>query len=129
MEQEFTKKKIRRADVIFLIIFFAVIITIVSVIFIRTRPSNIPVDLPNETWKQYASPEEAGFSREILDNAKSYYDKIGASSLMVIYNNAVLINWGDTGKHYDSSSIREAYINALYGINTDNGNINLNKTL
>jgi CubicO group peptidase (beta-lactamase class C family) len=84
---------------------------------------------PGESWLQYASPEEAGFSSERLEKAKEYFEKMDSSAVMVIYDGAVLVSWGDVDRRYMCHSIRKSYLSALYGIYVDKGKIDLNKTL
>ena len=48
---------------------------------------------------------------------------------MIVYNGAVLAAWGDVGRRYMAHSIRESFLNALYGMYHDAGVIDLNKTL
>lgn len=84
---------------------------------------------PDETWFQYASPEEAGYSAQQLEKAHDYFHQIDIESLLVIYDGAILVAWGDVTRRLICHSIRKSYMNALYGIHVNNGNIHLKQTL
>ena len=84
---------------------------------------------PKETWQQYKTPEEAGFSHQKLQLAKERYEKSGAAAFMVIYKGKVLISWGDVKRRFVCHSMRKSFISALYGIQVDRGTIDLGKTL
>lgn len=84
---------------------------------------------PEGTWLQYASPEEAGYSSQQLEKAQDYYNQIGIASLLVVHNGAILLAEGDVTRRLVCHSVRKSYMNALYGIHVNNGNINLNQTL
>ncbi len=84
---------------------------------------------PDAAWQQYAAPEEAGWSSARLAKARKFADNIGSSEVMVIDNGAVVAAWGDVARRYRCHSIRKSVLSALYGIQVENGDINLNKTL
>ncbi|MBN1845685.1 MAG: serine hydrolase, partial [Sedimentisphaerales bacterium] len=84
---------------------------------------------PGSTWLQYATPEEAGFSAEKLEQARRYADEIGSEAVMVIYRGAVLAHWGPVETRFMCHSVRKSFLSALYGIQVDQGTINLDETL
>jgi CubicO group peptidase (beta-lactamase class C family) len=84
---------------------------------------------PRETWQQYKTPEEAGFSSAKLAEAKKLYDTLGAAGYMVVYDGKVLVSWGDVKRRYWLHSARKSLLSALYGIHTAEGTLDLNKTL
>ena len=47
------------------------------------------------SWQMYASAEEAGWSSRKLEEAKTNYDSIDSAAVMVIYDGAVVVSWGD----------------------------------
>ncbi|MFC4735759.1 serine hydrolase domain-containing protein [Bacillus daqingensis] len=81
------------------------------------------------TWEYHDSVEEAGFSREALDQARIYYDSINSTSLMVISEGKVLLSWGDVTKNTNAHSVRKSFLSALFGIEIDRGNAALTDTL
>jgi len=84
---------------------------------------------PGETWFQYASPEEAGYSSSQLLQAHDYFNQIDSASLVVVHDGAILAAWGDVTRRFTNHSIRKSYLSALYGIHVNHGNINLQQTL
>ncbi len=85
--------------------------------------------VPGEYWRRYVTAEEAGFSSEILEEAKAYFDSYDAAALMVIYNGAVLVNWGETARRFRCHSSRKSFMSAMYGVYIDNGTIDSTLTL
>ena len=88
-----------------------------------------PNRYPGRTWLRYLIPEEAGWSSSMLEVVKDYYDMLDSAAVMVIYDGAVLINWGDIRQKFMCHSVRKSYLSALYGIHVQEGNIDLNKTM
>ena len=52
---------------------------------------------PDERWQQYAAPEHAGWSSEKLEGARRILEVAGSAAVMVIYDGAVLAQWGGPG--------------------------------
>ncbi|WP_209124558.1 serine hydrolase [Alkalihalobacillus sp. BA299] len=94
-----------------------------------TGSKNTTLTNMKSTWEQYETPEEAGWSSRRLKAAKKYYDSLGSTAAMVIYNGKVLVSWGDITKKSNIHSIRKSFLSALYGIHVEKGNININSTL
>jgi len=92
-----------------------------------SRPDSTPV-YPMEDWK-YTSPENFGYSLEQLEDVRSYFQKIGGDALMVIKSGYVIIAWGEVAKPIPNFSIRKSFLNSLYGMGYDSGNISLDVTL
>lgn len=84
---------------------------------------------PKETWRQYKTPEEAGFSSQKLQLAKERYDNSGAAAFLVVYNGNVLVSWGDVERRFICHSMRKSFLSAMYGIQVDRGVIDIDKTL
>lgn len=84
---------------------------------------------PKENWKKYKHIENSGFSKDKLAVAKSYYDSLNSSAFLIIQNGNVVANWGDINRRFILHSARKGILNALYGIHSENGTINLNKTI
>ncbi|MDQ0255121.1 CubicO group peptidase (beta-lactamase class C family) [Evansella vedderi] len=83
----------------------------------------------NTTWEWHESPEEAGWSSEQLQVARDYYDSLNSTAAMVIYDGKVLLSWGNVSHNTNAHSVRKSFLSSLYGIEEEQGNINLNKTL
>jgi len=88
-----------------------------------------PDRYPQETWLQYATPEEAGWSSEKLQEAREYFDTINSAAVMVVYDGAVLAAWGNVETRYMCHSVRKSLLSALYGVHVAEGRIDLNQTL
>lgn len=81
------------------------------------------------TWVQYAEPEEAGWSTEKLSKAKRVYERMNSTAALIIYEGKVLAAWGDITKNTNAHSVRKSFLNALYGIQVEQGTININSSL
>ena len=84
---------------------------------------------PGEEWQQWSSPEDAGFSSSAINRLEIACRKSGAACVLVIYDGAVLHQFGDVRVRYMCHSIRKSFISALYGIFVENGDINADSTL
>jgi len=84
---------------------------------------------PQQTWLQYATPEQAGWSSEKLQKAREYFDSTDSAAVMIVYDGAVLAAWGDVETRYMCHSVRKSLLSALYGVHVQEGNIDLNKTM
>lgn len=84
---------------------------------------------PAEQWKQYETPEEAGWSSEKLSAIQEMTDKAGSAAVMVIYNGAILTQWGEIDRRFMSHSVRKSLLSALYGIGVDEGHIDIDETI
>ena len=102
---------------------------VMSILFVLFLASCAIAQNPQETWEQYKTPEEAGWSSEKLSEAKKLYDSLDAAAFMVVYDGKVLVSWGDVKRRYMCHSVRKSFLSALYGTHVDDGSIDLNKTL
>jgi CubicO group peptidase (beta-lactamase class C family) len=84
---------------------------------------------PQGHWQQYATPEQVGWSSGQLAKARAYADSIGSAAVMIVYQGAVVAAWGDVTRKYECHSIRKSFMNALFGIYRQRGQIELSKTL
>ena len=91
--------------------------------------TDLPQRYPGSTWLRYLTPEEAGWSSEMLEVVKDYYDMLDSAAVMVIYKGAVLVHWGDIKQKFMCHSVRKSFLSALYGIHVNARNIDLDKTL
>jgi len=85
--------------------------------------------VPGATWLMYASPEEAGYSSEEIENVGPLYERSGAAGLLVIHDGAVLAVWGDVETRFMCHSVRKSFLNLLYGIHIDEGHIDTDRTM
>lgn len=84
---------------------------------------------PKENWEKYKYIEQSGFSKEKLANAKAYYDSLNSSAFLIIQNGKVVADWGDINRRFILHSTRKGILNSLFGIYSENGTIDLNKTI
>jgi len=88
-----------------------------------------PPIFPGETWQRYASPEEAGWSSASLDAAMEAGSQLGGDALFVVYNGAVLAEWGQTARRMNVHSVRKSLMSALYGIAVAEGKIDISASV
>jgi len=95
------------------------------------RNSSIDQELifPDTTWMQYASPEEAGWSTEGIEQAQTFADSIGSKAVILIYNGAIVTEWGYKKDIAPIASIRKSLFSALMGIAVEKGTIDTTLTL
>lgn len=84
---------------------------------------------PKENWEKYKNIEQSGFSREKLAIAKAYYDSLNSSSFLIIQNGRIVADWGDINRRFIIHSTRKGILNSIYGIYSENGTIDLNRTI
>ena len=84
---------------------------------------------PDENWQQFAAPEEAGWSSEKLKSAHKISQVAGSAAIMVIYDGAVLTQWGQIERRFKCHSIRKSLLSALYGLAVAKGNIDIDETI
>lgn len=95
--------------------------------FSCTRPTG--KIYPGEHWLHYESPEEAGWSSELLAEAKVYSDSLEVASIMIVYDGAVVDAWGDIERRFMCHSVRKSFISGLIGIHIGTGEIKMEETL
>ena len=84
---------------------------------------------PGATWQAYATPGEAGWASEKLASVKVFYEGIDSAALLVVFDGAVLVGWGDVDRRFMCHSVRKSFLSALYGVHVAEGNIRLDKAL
>ncbi len=104
-------------------------IVLILIIFNYAIHLKAYTEFPDSHWMMYKTPEEAGWSSAKLKEAKKVFNKMNASSVMVIYKGKVLIAWGDVNRRFLVHSIRKSFVSALYGIYVKEKKININETL
>ena len=97
--------------------------------FLMTFSTGAGEDPGHNAWRQYASPEEAGFSSERLEEAYASAEETGSAAIMAIYNGHVVVAWGDIERPFKCHSVRKSILSALYGTHVAAGRIDLNATL
>lgn len=80
-------------------------------------------------WRQFAAPEEAGFSSEALAGAWEAADRAGSAAVFVVVRGNVLVAWGEVARRFETHSVRKSLMNALIGIAVERGALRLDATL
>lgn len=83
---------------------------------------------PGKTWVK-ATPDESGWSVEKIEDARKFFDTLPPASLVVVDHGKVIVEWGDSTKKIKLSSVRKSILSALYGIDSANGRLDLDKTI
>lgn len=86
------------------------------------RPASSP-------WTQWATPEDAGFDAQALEEARASADKLQSAAVMVVYRGRVLVAWGDVARKLELHSVRKSLYAAMYGAATKRGLIDVTDTL
>ncbi|MCG8411055.1 MAG: beta-lactamase family protein [Bacteroidales bacterium] len=91
--------------------------------------NNTNAQNPKENWEVYKYIEQSGFSEKKLATAKEYYDSLNSSAFLIVLNGKIVAHWGDINRRFILHSTRKAILSSLYGIYTENGTVDLNKTI
>ncbi|MEJ2639433.1 MAG: serine hydrolase, partial [Desulfosarcinaceae bacterium] len=84
---------------------------------------------PGDDWRHATDVRLFGWSPETLAEARGVAAAIGSAAVMVVDRGAVIAAWGDITRKYRCHSMRKSLINALYGIATARGRIDLEASL
>lgn len=101
----------------------------IPILLILFLSNHVHSQNPKENWEKYKQIEQSGFSIEKLAVAKAYYDSLNSSAFLIIQNGKVVADWGEINRRYILHSVRKSILNSLYGIYSENGTIDLNKTI
>jgi CubicO group peptidase (beta-lactamase class C family) len=85
-----------------------------------------PAQNPGRTWQRFATPEHAGWSARMLEQA---FKTSGAAAMMLVQDGRVVATFGDVARRFKCHSIRKSLLSALYGPRVRSGDIALEKTL
>lgn len=84
---------------------------------------------PGRYWEQYQNVTDAGFSAEKLAIVSQQFNNSQGAALMVIHKGKVVLSHGDITRRFMVHSIRKSFMNALYGIYSNKGVLDLRATL
>lgn len=84
---------------------------------------------PEKHWRQYQTPEEAGFVAEKLKLLEAKFAESGGDVLFVVHNGKILLEKGPATRRFRQTSIRKSYLSGLFGSYLEKGKIDLNQTL
>jgi hypothetical protein len=86
-------------------------------------------DIPEDHGLEWTTPEEVGWSSAELQLAHLFAIESGCNAVMALYDGKVFFSRGNVHQNYPVDSIRMPFLNALYGIHRDRGNLHLNTSL
>ncbi len=84
---------------------------------------------PVKTWQKFATPEEAGWSSEKLEEVRNLSEVIGSAAVMILYDGVVVAEWGEVERRFQCHSMRKSILSALYGVAVEKGQIDLKESL
>src|SRR5262245_15580110 len=99
---------------------FAVLAPLVLALGARTSDS---------TWRQYATPEEAGFSSELLGKAWERAAELRSGAVFAVFRGHALVAWGEVERRFECDSVRKSLVNARIGRAVEQGALRLDATL
>jgi len=94
-----------------------------------TAPLPGPTPGTGEPWAQYATPEDAGFSSEVLEEARQFAESIQSGAVMIVHKGSVVAAWGDVKRKFRCHSVRKSFLSSLYGTAVARGDLALESTL
>jgi CubicO group peptidase (beta-lactamase class C family) len=80
-------------------------------------------------WRQYATPEEAGFDAQALAAAREQADRARSGAVVVVVDGQVLAAWGAIDRKLELYSVRKSLYSALWGIAEERGLVRLETTI
>lgn len=80
-------------------------------------------------WDRAQTPEESGWSSSKLNSLKPLLEELGSSALLIVTDNKIVFDWGNTANNFRSHSSRKQLFSGLFGIYVDEGRIDTSRTL
>ena len=98
---------------------------LVCVICSALNAQDNSIHSPGATWKRYRNVEDAGFSQDRLLKAIHNANTHDIAGMLVVYDGALVLRYGDIETRYMCHSIRKSLMSLMFGMY----DIDLNKTL
>jgi len=95
---------------------------------VDTEKGSAPT-FPNQHWQKVLSPEKMGWNTKKLDSLVGWASLSGSAAGVVVHKGRIITTWGDITHKYKCHSIRKTFLEALYGIYHEKGEINLDATM
>lgn len=70
-----------------------------------------------------------GWSPQKLEDARQFFQRLPAASIIVIDRGRAIIEWGDPARRVKLSSVRKSILSALFGPHVQDGRFDLEKTI
>lgn len=101
---------------------------LISVQFVYgQQPSRL--SFPGKKWEVVKNPEDVGYSKAKLLEAKKHAEASQSAAGMVIVDGKVISQWGEVDRKYNSHSVRKSIISAMYGKYINEGLIDKRATM
>src|SRR5688572_9091937 len=84
---------------------------------------------PAAEWERIDRPENVGWSTAGLEQARAKLSTLATTGFMAVLGGRVLMEYGDVKRVSYLASVRKSVLSMLYGIYSERGKINLEKTL
>jgi CubicO group peptidase (beta-lactamase class C family) len=84
--------------------------------------------VPGVNWCR-VSPNQAGWSPNVMERALNYAARVGTATLVVVQHGCIIDSFGDITSRLELHSIRKSLLSALIGIAVADGRIRLDATL
>lgn len=78
---------------------------------------------------EYAEPEDHGFSSKKLEKLAEFLEIEGSSSMILMVDENIIFEWGNTDQVHTIHSIRKSMLNSVFGIAVHEGLIDTNATV
>ena len=91
-----------------------------------TKPQSV---YPAAEWERIDRPESVGWSTAGLEQARAKLSTLATTGFMAVLGGRVLMEYGDVKRVGYLASVRKSVLSMLYGIYSERGQINLEKTL
>lgn len=83
---------------------------------------------PGRDWRlQDAS--QFGWDESALTDAKTLFERLESSSVMVVYKGRLIAEWGDAAEPLTAQSVRKGLLSSLIGVLVDDRKLSLDDTL
>jgi CubicO group peptidase (beta-lactamase class C family) len=90
--------------------------------------ASIAQTVPGAAWAT-TTPQEAGWSPDLVARANEYADGIGTATLLVVQHGVIVDSLGTTSNRLELHSVRKSLLSALIGIAVGERRIGLDQTL
>ena len=80
-------------------------------------------------WERAETPENLRWSTDRLRALEPLLEKLGSSALLIVTDDKIVFEWGNTANNFRSHSTRKQLFSGLFGIYVENGMIDPSKTM
>lgn len=108
---------------------WARVAAIAALSFLCCAKFGLAQTVPGTHWQQLQAPADAGWSADKLQEAKTYAEKIGSTSVLIVQHGVIVAAWGDVTVPSNLHSARKSLLNSLIGIAVGEHKIDLDATL